>query len=542
MRFGELLISRRLVTEDTLAEGLEVQRFRRDKVGRILRDLGHLNQPELNQALGDFFRTRNPLPTIQDLASDLKKQESHGLDYSAIRHWARSWDVLFLAKDADQKLVFLSSRFRDEVIEAGERQFGCSCRILVVPEDAIAFLQSAAGLSSKTTLSSLRIENGLTDDQKASASDPYTALYRDTIQEAKSLKASDIHIQPTRDGIEVRLRVNGELLTWKKLSIEHRKSFINRVKQLTNLSIAMSGRSQDARISYDSWQLDLRVSLIPSQFGEKIVLRLLDLTRQFDLNSLGFDSKTFQDLQKALRTKNGVLIVSGPTGSGKTTTLYTLLCSLDRVSQNVLTLEDPIEYTIPGLTQVAITRSLSFADALRSVLRQDPDVILVGEIRDSETADLCIKAASTGHLVLTTLHANGAREVIQRLMTLGIDPHVLKSVLRFSSAQRLVKTLCPSCSLAVSFETAVQELGNRNLPQDQMDKSQFRTRNGAGCPSCRSGITGRIPILEYMMASEIGLHLGNPNIDCPDLTVSLRDACLMRAQKGEIDFREALYV
>ena len=353
--------------------------------------------------------------------------------------------------------------------------------------------------------------------------DPYTSLFRDTILSAKSREASDIHVQPTREGIDIRFRVHGDLITWKKLGIEHRRPLINEIKRLTNLSIAVSGKAQDGRISYQAWQLDLRSSLLPSQYGEKIVLRLLDLTRKFELSSLGFDSETYNDLTSALSVKNGVLIISGPTGSGKTTTLYTLLCAIDRYSKNIITLEDPIEYGIPGLTQVQISKKLTFADALRAVLRQDPDVILVGEIRDNETADLCVKAAATGHFVLSTLHANGAAEVVTRLLNLGVDAHLLKSVLRFSAAQRLVKRLCPKCS--------------KVHPEDP----QWKQRSTEGCTHCHQGIIGRLPVLEYMKSKQITDFLSTSHPE-PQLTISLKESALNRAKKGEIDYDEAFYM
>ena len=371
------------------------------------------------------------------------------------------------------------------------------------------------------TVNTFKVAHALSDDQKIQALDPFTSLFRDTIVSAKKLGASDIHIQPTRDGVDIRFRINGDLMTWKELGGAHRRPFINEVKRLTNLSIAISGKAQDGRISYQAWQLDLRASLLPSQYGEKIVLRLLDLTRKFELGALGFDEGTLKDISQALTSKNGVLIVSGPTGSGKTTTLYTLLCAIDRYSKNVITLEDPIEYGIPGLTQVQVSKKLTFADALRAVLRQDPDVILVGEIRDHETADLCVKAAATGHFVLSTLHANGAVEVMTRLLNLGIDTHLLKSVLRFSAAQRLVKKLGAHCSMIHEAQPG------------------YRTRNSTGCPHCHQGITGRLPVFEYMKGKQIADYLSNLNQE-PTLATSLKEAALKKAQKGEVDYDEAI--
>lgn len=344
---------------------------------------------------------------------------------------------------------------------------------------------------------------------------PYSALFRDSILQAKNLGASDVHFQPTRSGLDIRLRVDGEMLHWHSISDDHRLAFLNQTKKEVQFQIAVSGKAQDGRVSFPEWKLDLRASLLPSQFGEKIVLRLLDLNRKFELDQIGFDNTTLSDLHEALRSQNGVLLISGPTGSGKTTTLYTLLSALNAKTRNIITLEDPIEYSLPGLTQVQINRKLTFADALRSVLRQDPDVILVGEIRDLETADLCLKAAATGHLVLSTLHANGARQVVDRLVQIGVDANVLDSVLRFSAAQRLLRKLCADCSVPDP------EAG---LP--------FRKRNLAGCKACRDGILGRVPILEYLKKTGHG----------SSLIVSLREAALHRAGKGEVDYEEACQV
>jgi type II secretory ATPase GspE/PulE/Tfp pilus assembly ATPase PilB-like protein len=327
----------------------------------------------------------------------------------------------------------------------------------------------------------------------------------------------------------------------KRLAIEHRQSFINEAKRLCGLSIAQSGEAQDGRVSLPARKLDLRTSLIPTQYGEKIVLRLLDLSREFNLDRSGLAVAAIAELRDALRAKNGVVIVSGPTGSGKTTLLYTLLCALDRVGKNVITLEDPIEYSIAGLTQVQVTPKLSFAKALRSILRQDPDVILVGEIRDSETADLCVKAASTGHLVLSTLHANSAAEVVTRLLNLGVDRYMLKSCLRFSAAQRLVKKLCPRCSTAApaSVRTALNELCLQRKFRVSKE-ADLRVRSAAGCSECRQGVVGRIPILEYLKAAQVSAYLADtPGSDAP-AHLTLREAALRHVEKGVTDVSEIL--
>ena len=248
---------------------------------------------------------------------------------------------------------------------------------------------------------------------------PYESLYRDMIASASRARASDIHIQPEQDGVDIRFRVHGELERWKWIPGVHKTAFLQEAKQLSHCSLAIAGRAQDARISLPNLRLDVRVNLVPSLHGEKLVLRLLDQSREFDLERMGLPAGSTQAIRRALDHRTGVNLITGPTGSGKTTLLYAALAAIDRSRLNIVTIEDPVEYTFPGITQVQVSSKLAFADALRAMLRQDPDVILLGEVRDAVTADLCFQAASTGHLVLSTLHANSASEVRRRLVGAG---------------------------------------------------------------------------------------------------------------------------
>ena len=534
MKFGESLLKNDLITVDELQNAVETQRFRKIKLGRLLRDLGIINQEELNHQLELFQRPS--LSSLQGLVDDLKERVARALFTQDELAFSDAQEVTLFDKGKNG-YTFIATTFRDEVLEAAESKFKEPSELKILSEDGYRYLRANSGLSPVVEGQKFSLDRQASDEQKVSGSDPYTSLFRHMILTAKTLSASDIHIQPTRDGVDLRFRVNGDLVIWKRLTVEHRRSFVNATKRLTNLSIAVNGRAQDGRVSFKSWQLDLRVSLLPSQYGEKIVLRLLDLGRKFELSALGFDSQTDSDLRDALGSKNGLIIISGPTGSGKTTTLYTLLCEIDRAKKNVITLEDPIEYGIEGLTQVQVSKKLSFADSLRAVLRQDPDVILVGEIRDAETADLCIKAASTGHLVLSTLHANGAAEVMDRLCNLGIEPFMLKSVLRFTSAQRLVKKLCSFCSIQKN-DAALDPLYQKLSQSKHAGSPDFRVVNLGGCSHCKEGISGRVPVLEYMRSAVI-LDYMNPNqVNRPEPTQSLTEAALKRAEKGEIDFHE----
>lgn len=374
---------------------------------------------------------------------------------------------------------------------------------------------------------------------------PYAELFRDIVKAAHKSNASDIHIEPTRDGVDIRFRVYGEMRDpWKKLGPEHRHSFFQAIKRETRLTIGVAGRPQDSRCNVAGVPVDLRVNLLPTIYGEKIVLRLLDSSREFGIDALGIPKDTLAAVMKALDSRNGVVLMSGPTGSGKTTTLYSMLCAIDRTRKNIITLEDPVEYTIHGINQVKVDGKVSFSSALRAVLRQDPDVILVGEIRDEETASLAFKAAATGHLVLSTVHANGAREVAGRLLGLGLTPDTLRDNLRFSAAQRLVGRLCEYCATPAP-ETLGDTLTNL-LSTGQKDvTSTFKLKHEPGCSHCNSGITGRLPLIEYADESGIRKLLETPEASGERtgiLTKSLKEAAFEMAARGLIDAREVMDV
>ena len=379
-------------------------------------------------------------------------------------------------------------------------------------------------------MSELTMEKKQTSEEKIASCGPYTSLFRETLQEAQGQLASDIHIEPHAGGLSIRIRVNGDLFTHKTLERDYRQSFIQETKRLCNLSIAISNRPQDSRLSLPSWKLALRVNSTPTLYGEKIVLRLLDMTTDFDLESSHLSPDVVHDLKDSVKEKNGVIIFSGPTGSGKTRTLFSLLNCLDKERKNIVSLEDPVEYTFQGINQIEIKKTLSFADGLRAILRQDPDVILVGEIRDFETADLCFKASATGHLVISTLHANSAVKVIERLKNMGVEPYMIESNLRFSAAQRLVKRLCSSCSWKVSEKEVRQVQSLAPL----VFKGEYRRVNPKGCPQCKSGVIGRVPVMEYLTKSELS------NLKGLKPKRRLLDEYILKAQNSFIDYQEVL--
>ena len=374
---------------------------------------------------------------------------------------------------------------------------------------------------------------------------PYGQLFRSCVRAAHVAGASDIHIEPTKSGVDIRFRVFGEMQPpWKQLTLDHKQSFVVAVKKETKLAIGVSGKPQDSRCTVEGVPVDLRVNLLPTLFGEKIVLRLLDAGREFGIEKLGIPTKALTDMMAALNYRNGVVLISGPTGSGKTTTLYSMLCAIDRTRKNIVTLEDPVEYTIAGINQVRIDPKVSFAGALRAVLRQDPDVILVGEIRDEESAQLAFKAAATGHLVLSTVHANGAVEVVGRLLGLGIDKDTLRENLRFSAAQRLVGRLCQRCSTEAPV-TLCEYAKHAVDAHSDTKAATFRTRSSSGCEQCREGVTGRIPTIEYMNKKGIVRLLeagSSASARSGVLKQTLKGAAYDLASAGLIDVREIISI
>ncbi len=322
------------------------------------------------------------------------------------------------------------------------------------------------------------------------------------MQFAVQQKASDIHIEPFERTVRIRLRMDGALVEYKnKARFEAKDALITRLKILSGLDIAEKRLPQDGncKIEIPSYgKMDFRVSTLPTNWGEKIVLRLLDKSNlQLDLRKLGFDRDQLTHFMDSIMRPFGMVIVTGPTGSGKTTTLYSALNELNRITDNVVTAEDPIEYTIPGLAQVNIRHDIgfTFAKALKAFLRQDPDVIMVGEIRDSETADIAMRAALTGHIVLSTLHTNNAPETLERLRNMGVEPFTVVSALNCVVAQRLVRVLCPRCKEHDPIAPADQiRLG---LPPKYA--GTFKIFKESGCDECNfTGFSGRSAIYEVM--------------------------------------------
>ncbi len=340
----------------------------------------------------------------------------------------------------------------------------------------------------------------IAQEERLDDDSPAAEIVTRILAQALDERASDVHIEPIEDVLRVRFRIDGRLIEALRLPLKMHPSLTSRIKIMARMDIAEKRHPQDGRIvkEYSGRDIDLRISTLPSVGGEKTVIRLLDPAQaDMGLENLGCGQGDLEKLEKLLRLPHGLILNTGPTGSGKTTTLYAMLRRLDLDQYNAIAVEDPVEYHIPGVTQVQVNEraGLTFASALRSILRQDPDIILVGEIRDAETAALAVRAALTGHLVLATVHANDAASAPSRLMDMGVPPYLLASVLRGVMAQRLVRCLCPNCRTRVKISEGILHALGLSAGTEIFEAS--------GCPACSGrGYKGRSAIFQILTVDE----------------------------------------
>jgi general secretion pathway protein E len=360
-------------------------------------------------------------------------------------------------------------------------------------------------------------DEAATDVRDLASQPPVIRYVNLLVREAYDAGASDIHLEAAREGMTARFRVDGVLVPAPEAPAELQHAVVSRIKLLAELDIAERRRPQDGRIRVrmEQRELDLRVSTVPTLFGESVVLRLLDRGgRPVALGELGMPDDVFRQMERLARKPHGMILVTGPTGSGKTTTLYAALALRDRAAEKVVTVEDPVEYQLPGVTQVPVHRQagVTFAAALRSILRQDPDVVMIGETRDPETAEIAVQAAMTGHLVFSTLHTNDAVGAIPRLLDLGVPDYLLTATVEAVLAQRLVRAVCDRCRepYRPAPEQVARLAGGERAPETLV--------RGAGCPACRgTGYRGRVGVFELLV------------MDDP-----LRDAVARRATRPEL--------
>ncbi|MEK7313801.1 MAG: type IV-A pilus assembly ATPase PilB, partial [Deltaproteobacteria bacterium] len=507
------LIREKLITSEQLNEALSEQKRSGGKLGLNLTKLGYLTEKDLTT----FLSKQYGIPTIDLYTHELDPEVSKLIPEDV----SKKYQVLPVSRTGSTLVVAMADPSNIFAIDDIKFLTGYNVESVVASEAAIkAALEKAYAAPEvemavddvltefdETEMEVMKEEEEIDigDLKKAVEDAPVVKLVNYILTEAIKKKASDIHIEPYEKAFRVRYRVDGVLHEFMKPPMKLRNAIVSRIKIISSLDIAERRLPQDGRIKLKlgkDKEMDYRVSVLPTLFGEKVCMRLLDKSNlQLDMTKLGFEEKALKDFMSAIHKPWGMVLVTGPTGSGKTTTLYSALSDLNQISENISTAEDPVEFNLMGINQCQMHDDigLNFAAALRSFLRQDPDIIMVGEIRDYETAEIAVKAALTGHLVLSTLHTNDAPSTVNRLLNMGIEPFLVSSACNLILAQRLARKICVKCKERIEVpEKALVDLG---ITREQAEKANIS--HGKGCSECNgTGYKGRIALYEVMPFSE----------------------------------------
>jgi type IV pilus assembly protein PilB len=507
--FVKILIKNGVVTNDQVIDADNLSRQTKSTLAKSLVKLGYATDREVMQAMASHHHMefvdldQFEIPeSIIELMPESVARENAVLPLAEIDN--RLKVAISDPSDVDtlEKLRFILNRDvspalapRGNILESINRLYG-----QVEGESADSILQEFTDTAIDFT-ETVDDQVAGTEEIVDETSAPIVRLVQLMITEAVQLRASDIHVEPFEDRVRIRYRIDGVLHERDTLPRRQLGAILSRIKILSRIDIAERRRPQDGRIkiSVGEKELDLRVSIIPTNHGQSAVLRLLDKDNiRVGVRQLGFSERDYKRFQGLIRRPNGIILVTGPTGSGKTTTLYAALSQLNRPDRKIITAEDPVEYYLPGINQVEVRHNigLDFARIIRSMLRQAPNIILVGEMRDAETVSMGIQASLTGHLVFSTLHTNDAPSAITRMVDMGVPGYLVASSVVAIMAQRLVRTICPKCRARFSPSPAIIE--DIGLTKEQVANATFM--RGKGCNSCqKSGFRGRIGIYEMMM-------------------------------------------
>lgn len=505
LRVGEILVQQKLIRPEQLTKAMDEHKRTGGRLSQVLVQQGSIKESQLLRALEAHYK----VPGI-DLNTFMVRPEAAAL---VKREICEKHHIVPVQIVGDSLVVAFAdpgnSFIKDDLRFLTRKKI----QVVVATESSIS---SALDKVYGAKVADLSKEGGAADDfaeevakvevlETENSGEPIVKFVNTIMADAISKKASDIHFEPYEKRFRVRLRIDGNMIETTSQPPSFAAAVSSRLKIMAKLDIAEKRRPQDGRIKVKTRSgkdMDFRVSVLPTLFGEKVVLRLLDQSNlQLDMTKLGFEPEDLAIFKEAIKLPQGMLLITGPTGSGKTTTIYSALAELNQPDVNISTAEDPVEFNLEGINQVQMNSDidLTFANALRSFLRQDPDVIMVGEIRDLETAEISIKAASTGHMVVSTLHTNDAPQTITRLVEIGIPAYVITATVNLIVAQRLVGRVCDSCKTAVEVQPNVLlELG-----VDPAELAEYRLMRGRGCNVCNStGIKGRIAIFEVMKITE----------------------------------------
>jgi type IV pilus assembly protein PilB len=557
-RIAELLVRGGIVSRDQLVQAQEKERDNGSSVIRELIRLGFTTEDALTEFLAKQF-------SIEKV--DLSPSEIEDSVFSLVPPQLVQKHQLVPVKLLGSTLTVAMADPTD-LVAINEVKFitGYGVRVMLAPPSAIkkTLDHRFGGVSYDEVLK--KFGDGEmeviheTDDvnlqelQQATMEAPVVTLVNAILADAAKRRASDIHIEPYEKIFRVRFRVDGVLQEIMSPPLRLKNPLVSRLKVMAGLDIAERRLTQDGRIKLKmgvGGELDIRVSVLPTLFGEKVVMRLLDKSNlQLDMSKLGFDPQTLKDFLEAIHKPYGMILITGPTGSGKSTTLYSALSELNKPDVNISTAEDPVEYNLVGINQLQVREQigLTFAAALRSFLRQDPDIIMVGEVRDLETAQIAVKAALTGHLVLSTLHTNDAPSTVDRLINMGVETFLLISSINLIAAQRLVRRICEKCK--ESAEVSPEILINLGVDPAEVGAG-FSTFHGRGCGNCNgTGYRGRLAIYEVMVMHEALKELILRNASVVELKreavkqgmSTLRMSALQKVREGLTTIEETVRV
>ncbi|NLY47242.1 MAG: Flp pilus assembly complex ATPase component TadA [Tissierella sp.] len=502
LKLGELLLYSGKIDNEQFDMALAEQKYSNKKLGEILVEKKWVSATDIVEAL----EYQLGFPRV-----DLSKFEINNQVVTLIPETiARKYKVIAIDKKNDKLVVAMVDPLNFFAIDDVKLYTKMELDPVIATNSDIArsIDKYYSGESTKKLLEEFKESTSPFDSDDIEDSEmlevtsaPIVRLLNSIIEQAVRSRASDIHIEPYSDEIRIRFRIDGDLVEIMTLPRNNLSPIVTRIKIVGKMNIAEKRLPQDGRVEgvINDKEVDMRISSLPTVYGEKIVIRLLDKTNfNFSKESLGFSEKNLQLFDNILSQPYGMILVTGPTGSGKSTTLYAILKELNKIEKNIITVEDPVEYKLGGINQVQVNTKagLTFATGLRSILRQDPDTIMVGEIRDSETAEIAIRAAITGHLVLSTLHTNDSPSTIARLVDMGIEPYLVSSAVIGIVSQRLVKKLCDKCK--EPYEASYSEKIMLGIPEDE-NPILYKPM---GCNACNQGFRGRTAVHELMAVDE----------------------------------------
>ena len=543
---GERLLEAGLVNEFQLSLGLSEQKRTQALLGDVLEKLGFVTQESISRLLANESQTQ--FIDLSNLQVDSEVLKRIPIDI------AKKYRLIPIRVENDILHVAMADTFDVVAIDALEQLTNSRIEVVAAGQQEIfeAIEQKYAQVESIEEIVEQALKAVVKDEDDDTQAVPIVRLVNRTILNAVRKRATDIHFEPESTSLRVRYRIDGVLYQEILLPKVIQSTVEARLKVMAKLDVTEHRQPLDGRIHFKIGKksIDLRVSTLPTQFGQSVVLRILDKSSlSLDIETLGFNSKFKEKILKGINRPHGIILVTGPTGSGKTTTLYSSLLAMDTTQKSIFTLEDPIEYQLSHIrqTQVNPEFGLSFSDGLRSLLRQDPDVLLVGEIRDEETAQLATRAALTGHLVLSTLHTNSAIGAIPRLINMGVEPYLIASALQLIIAQRLVRRNCPHC-----MEDDDKEEVEKIFKQfDRTINPEATYKKSSGCERClNTGFLGRVAIYEMIDTEDGVFRMIKPGIGESDLFKKTRamqistlvDNGVERAEEGIINVKELFRV